>query len=83
MEAETVVKIIVAQVLTRLGVLYAIQSGQGTQFQSSIFSEMCKLLGIKRTHRTPRHPKSDIMVERLNKMLAIMLSNYVDEHQGD
>ena len=83
MEAETVAKIIVEQVLTRFGVPYAIHSDQGTQFESRLFSEVCKLFGIKKTRTTPYHPKSDGMVERFNKTLATMLSAYVDEHHKD
>ena len=49
MAAETVAKIIVEQVLTRFCVQYAIHSDQGTQFESRLFSEVCKLVGFKKT----------------------------------
>jgi transposase InsO family protein len=83
MEAETVAKIIEEQVLTRLGVPYAIHSDQETQFESRLFVEVCKLFGIEKSRTTPYHPKSDGMVGRFNKTLATMLSAYVDEHQKD
>lgn len=83
MEAETVAKIIVEQFIVRLGVPYVIHSDQGSQFESRLFTEVCKLLGIKKTRTTPYHPKSDGMVERFNKTLATMLSAYVDEHHKD
>jgi transposase InsO family protein len=54
-----VAKIIVEQVLTRLGVPYAFHSDQGTQFESRLFGEVCKLFGIKKTRTTPYHPKSE------------------------
>jgi hypothetical protein len=58
MESEAVAKIIVEQLLTRLGVPYAIHSDQGTQFESRLFGEVCKLFRIKKTHTTPYLPKS-------------------------
>ena len=73
MEAATVARIIVEQVIARFGVPYTIHSDQGAQYESQLFSQMCQLLGIKKTRTTPYHPKSDGMVERFNKTLASML----------
>jgi transposase InsO family protein len=81
-EAETVANIIVEQVLTRSGVPYAIHSDQGTQFESRLFGEVCKLFGIKKTRTMPYHSKSDGTLECFNKTLATMLSAYLDEHQN-
>ena len=83
MEAATVARIIVEQLIARLGVPYTIHSDQGPQYESQLFSQMCKLLGIKKTRTTPYHPKSDGMVERFNKTLASMLRAYVGDHQRD
>lgn len=38
---------------------------------------------IRKTRTTPYHPQSDGMVERFNKTLATMLSNYVDDNHRD
>ncbi|VDI17467.1 Hypothetical predicted protein [Mytilus galloprovincialis] len=67
MEAKTVAKIIVEEVLVRFGVPHWIHSDQGRQFESLLFQEMCCILNIKKTRTTPYHPKSDGMVERLKK----------------
>jgi transposase InsO family protein len=83
MEAETVARLIVEQVIVRFGVPYSIHSDQGTQYESRLFKETCKLLGIKKTRTTPYHPKSDGMAERFDKTLASMLRAYIDEHQRD
>jgi transposase InsO family protein len=85
MEAETVAKVIIEQVLTRLGVPYIIHSDQGTQFESCQFGKVlvCKLFRIKKTRTMPYHPKSDGMVEVFNRTLTTMLSAYVDEDQKD
>ncbi|KAK3102810.1 hypothetical protein FSP39_014067 [Pinctada imbricata] len=83
MEARTVAKILVEEVISRYGVPTYIHSDQGKQFESSLFQEMCSLLGIHKTRTTPYHPQSDGMVERFNRTLATMLSAYVNERQSD
>ena len=80
MEASTVASILVEQVVLRFGIPYFIHSDQGRQFESKLFSEMCKLLQITKTRTTPYHPKSDGMVERFNKTLTAMLSAFVNEN---
>ena len=71
------------QVIARFGIPYTIHSDQGPKYESQLFSQMCQLLGIKKTRTTPYHPKSDGMVERFNKTLASMLRVYVGDHQQD
>ena len=80
MEASTVASILVEQVVSRFGIPYFIHSDQGRQFESKLFSEMCKILQITKTRTTPYHPKSDGMVERFNKTLTAMLSAFVNEN---
>ena len=52
-------------------------------FESTIFSEMCRLLGVKKTRTTPLHPQPDGMVERFNRTIEAQLSKFVDQHQSD
>ncbi|MCG8033694.1 MAG: DDE-type integrase/transposase/recombinase, partial [Candidatus Thiodiazotropha taylori] len=83
MEACTVAKLLVEEILCRFGLPQTIHSDQGRQFESHLFQEMCKLLGIEKTRTTPYHPQSDGMVERFNRTLATMLSAYVSKNQKD
>ena len=83
MEARTVARILVEQVVCRFGVPAALHSDQGSQFESNLFKEMCLLLGIKKTHTTPYHPQSDGMVERFNRTLTAMLSAFVNKNHSD
>lgn len=83
MEAKTVAKLIVEEVVTRFGTPRIIHSDQGRQYESELFTEMCRLLGIQKTRTTPYHPQSDGMVERFNRTLTAMLSAYVQENQRD
>ena len=83
MEACTVAKTLVENVLCRFGIPQKIHSDQGRQFESNLFQEMCKLLGIEKTRTTPYHPESDGMVERFNRTLATMLSAFVSSNNKD
>ena len=64
LEAATVTKIIMEEVVARFGVPNEIHSDQGRQYESKIFSEMYRLLHIHKFRTTPYHPKSDCMVEQ-------------------
>lgn len=49
MDAETVASTIMEQVIARFGVPSVLHSDQGRQYESKLFSEMCRLLGIRKT----------------------------------
>lgn len=51
--AKTVASTLVDQFICRWGVAKIIHSNQAAQFQSMLFQEMCKLLGIEKTQTTP------------------------------
>ena len=57
-----------------------LHSDQGRQFESSIMSEVCKLLGIAKSRTTAYHPQCDGLVERHNRTLLAMLSTHTQEH---
>ncbi|XP_076247766.1 uncharacterized protein LOC143187432 [Calliopsis andreniformis] len=81
--AETAAKALLVHVVSRHGVPLEIHSDQGRNFESTVFKELMKLLGVKKTRTTPLHPQSDGMVERLNRTLLQYLSMFVAEHQRD
>ena len=58
---------------------------QGRNFESNLFKEDCKILGVKKTRTTAYNPKSDGMVERFNRTLLNMLVTMIDpnKHQQD
>lgn len=82
-EAKTVADALVTQVITRFGVPDSLHSDQGRNFESKLFTEVCRILGINKTRTTPYRPQSDGMVERFNRTLEDQLAKYVDEHQKD
>ena len=82
-EAETVAKVLVDQFVSRFGTPAQLHSDQGRNFESQVFTEMCKLLGIEKTRTTPLHPQSDGMVERYNRTLEHQIAMFVNENQKD
>ena len=60
-----------------------IHSDQGSNFESQVFKEMCKLLGLHKTRTTSLRPQSDGMVERFNATIENMLASFVSENQKD
>ncbi|GBM08942.1 hypothetical protein AVEN_57480-1 [Araneus ventricosus] len=60
-----------------------LNSDQGTNFTSSLFTELSKLLGILKTRKTALYPESDGMVERFNRAILNHLSLFVSRNQTD
>lgn len=82
-EATTVASKLVDEVICRYGVPLEIHSDQGRNFESNVFQEVCKILGMHKTRTTPYHPQSDGMVERFNQTLERHLAKLVENHQRD
>ena len=55
-----------------------LHSDQGRNFESDVFTEMCKILGIKKTRTVAYNPKSDGLIERYNKTLINTVSMMLD-----
>ena len=82
-EARSVTKLLVREVICRFGVPLFLHSDQGRNFKSSLFTKVCRLLGIEKTRTTSYHPQSDGMVERFNRTLENQLAKFVNEHHTD
>ena len=59
--AATVAHLFVTEVISRFGVPLQIHTDQGRNFESVLFKEVCRLLGIEKTRTTPLHPQSNGM----------------------
>lgn len=82
-EATTVADQLVNDWISRFGVPLELHTDQGRNFESNVFQEVCKLLGIRKTRTTPLHPQSDGMVERFNRTLLEHLRKVVGENQRE
>jgi len=54
-EANTVVSVLVDEVFMYYAIHKQLHSDQGSQFQSQLMSELCKLLGIKKSRTAHYH----------------------------
>ncbi|CAG2213568.1 unnamed protein product [Mytilus edulis] len=81
--ALTVADKLTTEFICRFGTPTRIHTDQGREFESVLFAEICKLLGVEKSRTTPYHPQSDGMVERYNQTAQIMLAMYVDENRSN
>ncbi|CAG2219638.1 unnamed protein product [Mytilus edulis] len=82
-EAETISKIFVNEFICRFGVPRQVHTDQGRQFESKLFTGICKRFNIDKTRTSPLHPQSDGMVERLNRTIEDILSKFIGKDQKD
>ncbi|GBM70035.1 Retrovirus-related Pol polyprotein from transposon 412 [Araneus ventricosus] len=82
-EASTVAEELVRSWISCYGVPMILHSDQGTNFNSALFTKLCKLLGILKTRTIALHPESDGMGERFNRTILNHLSLFVSRNQTD
>ena len=82
-DAQTVATKLIERFISVFGVPATLHSDQGSNFESNVFQEVCKLLGIEKTRTTQGRPQSDGMIERACRSVQAMLSAYVSENQKD
>ncbi|XP_052743759.1 uncharacterized protein LOC112047118 isoform X1 [Bicyclus anynana] len=72
--AETVAKVFLEHYIARYGCPLKVTTDRGAQFESDLFTQLLKKLGIERVRTTAYNPKANGMVERLHRTLkaAIM-----------
>ena len=71
--AERVAKVLVDEFFSRFGCPLSLHTDQGTNFTSSLFLEVCRLLQIAKTRTTAYRPQSNGQVERMNRTLLQMI----------
>ena len=79
--AATTAERLVEEMFARFGVPAELHSDQGRNFESQVFGEVCRRLGVHKTRTTPLHPQSDGLVERFNRTLATQLAILSSQHQ--
>ena len=82
-EAKYVATKLVNRFISIYGVPLQLHTDLGSNFESKVFQEVCKLLGIDKTRTTVRRPQSDGMVERAYRSIQNMISSYISDSQDD
>ncbi|HBK82413.1 MAG TPA: hypothetical protein DDZ41_02265, partial [Flavobacterium sp.] len=72
-KAETVAKALVSDYISRFGIPSQLTSDRGSQFESALFQELNKALGIHKIRTTPYHPQSNGIIERFHRNLKEIL----------
>ena len=84
-EAITVGRILVEEYFCQYRVPQQLHSDQGSQYESELIQEVCKILDIKKTRTTPHHPSCTCNgeIERFNRTLADILATTLDNRHLD
>ena len=73
---ETVVQLLVDNVVCRHGVPVELMSYQGANLLSTLMVDVCKPLGIKKVNSTSYRPQTDGLVENVNRTLRAMIAKH-------
>ncbi len=83
LEASTIARILVDQVFCRYGMPLQILTDLGKNFESELFSEMCRCLSIDKIRTTAYKPSTNGNIERFHGTLNSILSKWVNDNQRD
>ena len=81
--APTTARIFIDYIICRYGFPLVLLSDRGSGFTSILFTQLLKILNIKKIKTMAYHPKSNGGVEIVNKTLKRTLKMWVNEHQND
>ena len=71
--AKTIPKFLYQGYISIFWALARLLSDRGANFTSSVFDEMCQILGMKKLQTTPYHPQTNGLVERSHQMIMQMI----------
>ena len=77
-EAELVARCFYERIISRWGMPRSVHSDQGSNFVGKIMTELCEILGIKKTKTSPFHPEGNGQIERFNSTLGAALRRFVN-----
>jgi transposase InsO family protein len=80
-DAETIARKTFQYWISVFGAPQIIHTDRGSNFESELFKEQCKILGIQKTRTSPYYPQSDGLVERLFRTIKPMISATVQSHR--
>lgn len=78
--AESVAEAFYSGWVSRFGIPDEIVTDQGRQFEATLFNDLLKMLGIKRTRTTPYNPAANGLIERWHRTLKTALKCHVNNN---
>ena len=81
--ARTTAEALFNDFIVHFGIPNRIHSDQGPNFESRTISELCRIMGIKKSHTTPYHPEGNAGPERFNRTLLNMLGTLEADQKHD
>lgn len=81
--AITSAKVFFDEVICRWGCSLSIHRDQGSCYESDIFTELCKMLEVRKTRSSIQRPQGNGQVERINRSLIGMIRAYLCGEQTD
>jgi transposase InsO family protein len=78
-DAQTVAKALFEQWFCKFGIPAQIHIDGGKEFVNKLLAELCELLNVQHSKKTPYHPQCNAQVEVFNKTVKKYLASYVDE----
>ena len=82
-EASTIAKILVDRVFSYFGTPLQIVTDRGRNFESHLFEELCRQLGIDNVRTTAYKPSTNGLIERFHRTLNSMIAKVVQDNQRD
>ena len=79
--AVTTASVILNEVIARYGSPQSIHSDLGSNYESQIFKELCKLMETRKTRASVRNPKGNAQVSKFNRTLICMKKAYLKGEQ--
>ena len=81
--AITCAEVILDEFIGQYGCLYNIHSDQGRNYESTVFTELCRLLEIRKTQTSPYNPHCNGQVEGFNQTLDSMITSFLKGKQRE
>jgi hypothetical protein len=82
-DAEMIAREFVTHIILKMGTPKTVLTGQGTNFMSEIFKNVCRMLKIKKLQTTPFHPESNGSLEHSHRLLKECLRHYIRDDESN
>ena len=79
--AERVAKLFVREWVYMWGEPLSLHTDRGSNFESELMTQVCKLLHVSKTRTTAYHPQGNAQVERYNQTIADIVAKLTDKEE--